>query len=99
MDRGKTLYLLAYANEMLGNTKAAYDLYRKSAWSEDSISASMTRASMLDAKVGNYKSAAKMADTAISRNTDNAIASAIGAIALYKAGCIECAKARLTAEL
>ena len=84
---------------MLGDTKAAYDCYRKSAWSEDSISAAMTRASMLDAKRGNYKGAVKMADTAISRNSDNATASAIAAIALYKAGCVECAKARLSAEL
>lgn len=99
MDSGKTLYLLAYANEMLGNYKVAYDLYRKSAWSEDSISASMTRASMLDAKRGEYKSAVKMADTAISRNTDNAIAAAIAAIAQYKAGNLDCAKARIEAEL
>ena len=99
MDSGKTLYLLAYANEMLGNTKVAYDLYRKSAWSEDSISASMTRASMLDAKKGEYKSSVYCADTAMSRNTDNAIAAAIAAIAQYKAGNIECAKARVEREL
>lgn len=99
MDSGKTLYLLAYANEMLGDTKTAYDLYRKSAWSEDSISASMTRASMLDAKKGAYKSAVTMADTAISRNSDNAIAAAIAAIAQYKAGNIDCAKARVEREL
>ena len=99
MESGKTLYLLAYANEMLGNSKAAYDLYRKSAWSEDSISASMTRASMLDAKKGAFKSAVKLADTALSRNTDNAVAAAIAAIAAYKAGNIECAKARVEREL
>ncbi len=99
MDSGKTLYLLAYANEMLGNDKTAYDLYRKSAWNEDSVSASMTRASMLDAKKGAYCSAVKMADTALSRNNDNAIAAAIAAIARYKSGKIECAKKRIEAEL
>ncbi len=99
MDSGKTFYLLGYACEMTGDLKRANDLYRHAAWSEDSVSAAMTRASMLEAKRGAYKTAVSLADTAMSKNTDNAIAAAIAAIAQYKAGNLECARARLEKEL
>ncbi|MBO5218674.1 MAG: DUF5107 domain-containing protein, partial [Clostridia bacterium] len=73
-ESGKIYYLLGLAREKLGKTKEAYAAYRKAAWSEDSISAAMTRASLCASKMKKYREAAFCAEAALAKNGENVLA-------------------------
>jgi len=85
-ESGRIYYLLGLAKEKSGKLKEAYATYRKAAWSEDSISAAMTRASLVASRMGDYRAAKFCAESALSKNAENVLALPMLAMANAKLG-------------
>lgn len=81
---GRLYYLQALAELQLNNKALAYDLFYKSAWSMDYLSASMTYIGALDIANGDLELALTHLNTAIDYNGRNTKAIAYKAIVLNK---------------
>ncbi len=90
---GKLYYLQALAELGLGNSDAAYDLFYKSSWNMDYLSASMTHIGAIDMARKEYETALCHLDTALDYNGRNSKAAAFKAIVLIKLGKSDEAKA------
>ena len=98
-ESGRLYYLQGLCELGLGNRDTAYDLFYKSSWSMDYLSASMTHIGAIDIARGEYETALAHLETALDYNRRNSKAAAFKGIALTKLGRAEEAQNLLTAVL
>lgn len=96
---GEAYYVKGLILEALEKYKQAYDVYQKSAWAADSVSAAMTRIAILDIRSQNAEKALEHAEKALDYNRNNSLATVVSAIAQRMQGNTETADAVLQEHL
>jgi len=85
-EDGSVGYLRGLCLKNLGRTDEAYDAFRHSAWSANTVSAAMTAAAAIDGIRGNYGEMYNHALTAIEKEMRHPVARVYAALAALKLG-------------
>lgn len=78
---GEVYYVKGLILEAMGEYRKAHDCYSKAAWAADLAGISMTRAAVLDLRLGDTEKAVLHAETALDYGRNNSLATAVLAIA------------------
>ena len=86
-EDGSVNYYRGMCLAALGKDDEAYNAYRRSAWSDNTISYAMAAAAAIDGKRGDYKQMYKHAMTALEKEMRHPLAITYAALAKWKLGC------------
>ncbi|MBQ3015708.1 MAG: DUF5107 domain-containing protein [Clostridia bacterium] len=85
-EDGSVNYLRGLCLKYLGRTDEAYDAFRRSAWSNNTVSAAMTQAAAIDGLRGEFELMYEHAKAALERDMRNPVALSYAALAKWKLG-------------
>ena len=94
---GECEYLLGLTLDALGEEGKAYDAFRSAAWARNAVPEAMSKAAALSGRRGDYAQMLSDAQTAVEASARHPLANAYAALAEWKLGRPEAAKARLEA--
>ena len=96
---GEAEYLLGLVYDALGRTEQAYDTFWLAAWSSRSVPEAMCKVAALDGRRGDYARMLADAQTAVEAAARHPLANAYAALAEWKLGKADCARAKIGAAL